>query len=615
MSNVPFTKPVNSAVSQPDETGAESLPSLDRRRFLRWSACSMTLAATGAMRAMSSPSSREPLLLAQPSLVQAFTGDNRRQEHTLARSGNRWSSTGVEVTLRESADRIDVLVSSPAEPLQRIHLRWPLRFSPEVKVLGDAWERSYGELEWLPIQPERVLPWYCLVSTGTATTGATTRGFGVMAGAGSLAFWQVDREGVSLWLDTRNGGNGTFLGERELHAASIVTVATRRPVSAFESAQTLCRRMAGTIAVPGERGGRNVRTMLGTNDWYYAYGKNSPENLLRDAEFARELAPHAVHPVTVIDDGYQDRRRFPDMAGLARKIDAIGTVPGLWIRPLRAPKTTAQNLLLPRERWGQRVDRQSTLAYDPTIPEANAAAMAVVSEATGWGYRLLKHDFTTYELLGMWGNEMGPNTTVGDWHFHDRTRTNAEIIAAFYSDLRRTAGNEIVIQGCNTIGHLSVGLFDTSRIGDDVSGRAWERTRRCGVNTLPFRLPQHGAFFCVDPDIVPITGQVPWSFTRQWLHLVASTGTTLLISAEQSALGTEQKAAVREAFALCTERGTAQGTERGAASGARSIPLDWMETTNPTRWSGETEPYHWDDPQGASPFEASIPPASMMVVS
>ena len=57
--------------------------------------------------------------------------------------------------------------------------------------------------------------------------------------------------------------------------------------------------------------------------------------------------------------------------------------------------------------------------------------------------------------------------------------------------------------GCNTIGHLSVGLFDASRTGDDVSGREWERTRRMGVNTLAYRLPQHKTFFQLDADCVP----------------------------------------------------------------------------------------------------------------
>jgi alpha-galactosidase len=188
---------------------------------------------------------------------------------------------------------------------------------------------------------------------------------------------------------------------------------------------------------------------------------------------------------------------------------------------------------------------------------------------------------------------MGPTPTVGNWHFYDRSRTNAEIITDFYHDLRRSAGPDVVIQGCNTVGHLSVGIFDTSRIGDDVSGREWERTRRRGVNTLPFRLPQHGAFFCVDPDIVPITEEIPWSMTRQWLQVVASTGTTLLISAAPKAFGAEQKQAVREAFRLCT------------SPGPKSVPLDWMETTTPTRWSLQSKPYHWDEPQGASPFEVS----------
>ena len=37
-----------------------------------------------------------------------------------------------------------------------------------------------------------------------------------------------------------------------------------------------------------------------------------------------------------------------------------------------------------------------------------------------------------------------------------------------------------------------------NRTGDDTSGRIWERTRRMGVNTLAFRLPQHNAFYHID---------------------------------------------------------------------------------------------------------------------
>lgn len=94
---------------------------------------------------------------------------------------------------------------------------------------------------------------------------------------------------------------------------------------------------------------------------------------------------------------------------------------------------------------------------------------------------------------------MGAELTEGGWHFADRTLTNAEIILRLYRTLRAAAGDTLLL-GCNTVGHLGAGLFEIQRTGDDTSGRVWERTRRMGVNTLAFRLPQHGTFFASDPD-------------------------------------------------------------------------------------------------------------------
>ena len=47
-----------------------------------------------------------------------------------------------------------------------------------------------------------------------------------------------------------------------------------------------------------------------------------------------------------------------------------------------------------------------------------------------------------------------------------------------------------------------------NRTGDDTSGRIWERTRRMGVNTLAFRLPQHNTFYHIDADCVGIFGMI-----------------------------------------------------------------------------------------------------------
>ena len=73
-----------------------------------------------------------------------------------------------------------------------------------------------------------------------------------------------------------------------------------------------------------------------------------------------------------------------------------------------------------------------------------------------------------------------------------------------YAAIREAAGPSVVI-GCNTIGHLGAGFFELQRTGDDTSGREWERTRKMGVNTMAFRLPQHGTFFAADADCAPIT--------------------------------------------------------------------------------------------------------------
>jgi alpha-galactosidase len=105
------------------------------------------------------------------------------------------------------------------------------------------------------------------------------------------------------------------------------------------------------------------------------------------------------------------------------------------------------------------------------------------------------------------------------------------------------------------------------------------------VNTLAFRMPQHNAFFAADADCVGLTEAVPWHLNRQWLDLLASSGTPLFVSAAPAAVGAEQEAALRAAFA------------RAALPQPPGEPLDWMETTCPRRWrfGDEVATYHWQE--------------------
>lgn len=555
---------------------------LNRRVFLSAAPLAFATALPSQQQPRSpAGTSRGPELLRQPDAVRAQVR-NATAMISLDRSGERWTAPGLELTITNPAAHLDVALHAPATPVHRVHLRWHGARAADTLVMGDAWERSYGDLAWMPLQPERVLPWYFLAWHAGRADGA-----GVTTGAAALAFWQVDAEGVSLWLDVRNGGNGVVLGERTLLLASIVQISPQP--SGWTSAKALCRAMVAGTTVARTRGEHRLDVLYGSNDWYYAYGKNTADGIRRDADLMRELAPSGkARPLCIIDDGYRDATRFPSLPRLAEDIRAKGCVPGIWIRPLQAAKGKPEHWMLPAAHWS---DRTTAMVYDPTVPEGRQAALDVVREARGYGFDFLKHDFTTYELLGGWGNHFGASPTRDGWNFYDISKTNAEILRGVYQDIRSTAGDDSILLGCNTVGHLSVGIFDASRTGDDTSGRDWERTRRMGVNTLAFRLPQDRVFFRTDADCVPFTPQVPWQQTEAWLHAVAGSGSMLLVSADPRSTDTRAKAAIRQAFATVAEQ-------------PQTEPLDWMESRTPTRWRthGQAVSYDWLDDDGASPF-------------
>ena len=81
--------------------------------------------------------------------------------------------------------------------------------------MGDAWERSYGELEWRGIVPHRFMPWYMIESDGSEDDGSfplgkTVRCFGVGVRPAAMCTWQYDSYGVTLWMDVRCGGDGVI---------------------------------------------------------------------------------------------------------------------------------------------------------------------------------------------------------------------------------------------------------------------------------------------------------------------------------------------------------------------------------------------------------------------
>lgn len=518
-----------------------------------------------------------------------------RPPQRLNRRGERWQAGDIEVATEPKrqgkGQALLVAVSSPRSALHRVHLRWSGASREDLRFLGDHWERSYGDLEWRSYVAERVMPWYFL-----ATQGELTCGYGVKTGASAFCFWQADLTGISLWLDVRNGGSGLELGERRLDAATVVQLAGHPGTTPFQTARDFCRLLCDRPRLP--RG-----PVLGSNNWYYLYGENmTAEGILRDAALLAEICPSTpVVPFMVIDMGWskapegagpwtEDNLLFPDMARLAAEIKKRGPRPGIWVRPLLTSETVPETWRLPINRQ-EGAYKAALRVIDPSVPEALAHIQKGLRDVAGWGFELVKHDFSTYDLLGRWGFQMGAELTAPGWHFADRSRTTAEIIRHFYEAIRDSVGDSTLI-GCNTVGHLGAGLFELQRIGDDVSGRDWNRTRRMGVNALAFRLPQHRTFFCADPDCVPVTRDVPWKMTRQWLDLVVRTGTALFFSPDPSSVTAAEKKALS---AACASVSQAQMDTQ---------PLDWMQTTAPRRWKagGDLATFEWFEKEGADPF-------------
>ena len=574
-----------------DSTPRADLP-VTRRSFLGKATAATVLAglsngvvAGAETKAPSRAVGRQDTFLDLLRVPDAVTAYSRLEEPLqLQRSGSEWHGHGVSVESKAGREELAIAVAAPATELKFLHLRWRMPVAKNLIALGDHWERSYGDLVWRNVIPERVMPWYFATDDGSVC-----HAYGVKTGAGALCFWQLDPEGVSLWLNTANGGSGVQLGQRILAAATIVT---RRGSTGEETTSALhkfCRQMCSQPLLPAE-------PVYGTNDWYYAYGKNTAQQILKDTEFIAGLSEsNAVRPFSVIDMGWADGSKgYGSMARLADDIRSRKARPGIWIRPLEAAAGTDAALLLPAARFGTKKERAKELAFDPTIPEAEERVLAKVKQVVDWGYELVKHDFSTYDLLGQWGFEMGAEPTVSGWSLHDRGRTNAEVILDLYKRIRETGGQKTLILGCNTVGHLAQGRFDIQRTGDDTSGRVWERTRRMGVNTLAFRLPQHGAFFIQDADCVGISAAVPWELNRQWLDLLARTRTALFISPGEGARTPEHAQAIKEAFRL------------SAAGGAGVRPVDWREESTPEEWTddgnGGKSRYDWCSPMGAYPF-------------
>ncbi|MBO7741931.1 MAG: alpha-galactosidase [Victivallales bacterium] len=480
-----------------------------------------------------------------------------------------------------------VSVTAEQSPVSYIRLRWNRELPEDALFCGDAWERSYGDLRFAGMDASRMMPWYFLMRSGASFAGC-----GVMVRCGAMAQWSADPCGITLWLDVRSGTEGVRLNGRTLLAATVVSGSWETD-SALEAGRNLCRLMCKDPLLPEE-------PVYGGNNWYYAYGSITHESVLADCREIAELSRGlTVRPFMVIDDGWEVRHcqpensgpwdrgneRFPDMKRLAEEMRRTGVRPGIWFRPL-----WNEDAAIPEEWLLARKGDNPTRYLDPSRPEVVELVKQDVRRIVDWGYELIKHDFTTFDIFGSWGRAFSPwPAQEPDWSFHDNSRTSAEIIVDLYRAIREAAGGALIL-GCNTIGHLGAGLMHLSRTGDDTSGLRWDRTRKMGVNTLAFRLCQHKTFFDVDADCIGISSTVPGWLNMQWAELLAKSSTAFFASITPGVMNGEERDAMRKCFELASRQNVA------------AEPLDMLHNATPEKWSfdGEIRKFHWYEEGGAT---------------
>ena len=453
-------------------------------------------------------------------------------------------------------DSAKVVVYPSGSPVKYLKLRFNGDMESVDKVYGDQWERAGIRtfLEWRSVMASRVLPWFCYVLADGQMSC-----YGVKTGADCFAFFQVDSAGVTLFLDLCNGVAGTDL-QAPLVACETVELFGGESKEYYKIARAFAERMCDKPVLPKE-------PIYGVNNWYWAYGDISYDIVMEEAEHLMQLTKGCKHrPYMIIDDGWQKHRkvgntavngvyiggewepneRFQDMKKTADGIHAKGAKAGLWFRPLLTREELPEGVKLYEDFGGSILDP----SHPYTLEKVEKEARKIV----GWGFDLIKHDFSTIDttgMLAMTADQAEYEICKPNRKFYDRTKTTATIIKNLYKAIQKGAGDKDVI-GCNTVSHLTAGIHSTYRIGNDTSGRAFEWTRRDGINSL-MRLPLNNLFYNADPDCAPFTERVKFEANLDFLELCALTGMTTLASIKPGLLNEKQMKKVNEVFLLADQ--------------------------------------------------------------
>jgi hypothetical protein len=158
-----------------------------------------------------------------PDISSVYT-TNTKFESTFS-GCEKYNDITLKTEFNEGA--LDLFVTAETSPLTYVKLRFNFKDEEkrkdDFKILGDTYERGYGDLRWAGILPERIMTWYMLVSNGSDrnlnTNGRFTEGFQVRTYDGN---WNGGHKRVPIyskvqcqWRHRDNGESVIYLRNGE----------------------------------------------------------------------------------------------------------------------------------------------------------------------------------------------------------------------------------------------------------------------------------------------------------------------------------------------------------------------------------------------------------------
>ena len=480
----------------------------------------------------------------------------------------------VGVELKESKYGVDLLLTAKESLISHLYLFYEFKHERDLKVFGDSLERGYADMAWRNIDEPRQMFWYFFVNDQKKKELSS---YGVCVQPNTIVSFRIIDNFLRVDINTQSGGSGVNLEGRVLKATTFVQKEAKYD-SLFASCRDFVKLLMGDVKKVELK-----EPVYGFNNWYYAYGDSSFEQILADTKLLQEVTKDiSVRPFMVIDDGWQlnhcagpwvPNPLYKDMKVLASEIKKLGIKPGLWFRPLYEASYISRGHNHP----------YNLLFLDPTDEFTLNRISDDIKRFVDWGFELIKFDYVTYDMFYRYAYQMDDNLTDQGWRYKDNHFTNAEIILKLYRTIREAAGDKAILIGCDTFSHLCAGITELNRTGDDISGRDWDRTVRYGVNSLAFRIMQNDIFYKIDGDCVGHMGLIDWKKNREWLYALAYSNSPLFISCDPTKATPEIKEDLNKALKINLEHHTLE-------------PINWVENPLPNEWliDGHKVEFDWN---------------------